>query len=195
VTSDPKFQGKDVVVVNDSDATATSSKGSWVATTSSDLRRYSDDARVNSGTAGDYFEFTAQDLPKTTVTLVAIWWPRNFAEKRASKVPVTVYDGSDPTAIASYTIDQASWDSSEWYYLGMHVFSSGTSRLRVEAVPGARVVADAVLWSKLGQGYKLASGSPAINAGSSAVTSLVATDFFGNPVPNAGPPDIGIHER
>jgi hypothetical protein len=77
----------------------------------------------------------------------------------------------------------------------MHVFASGTSRLRVESVPGAQVVADAVLWSKLGQGYKLASGSPAINAGSSAVTSVVKIDFFGNPVPNAGAPDIGIHER
>jgi hypothetical protein len=67
--------------------------------------------------------------------------------------------------------------------------------VRIGSVPGKQVVADAVLWSKLGQGYKLEAGSPAINAGSAAVASVVTEDFFGNPVPGAGPPDIGIHER
>jgi hypothetical protein len=195
VTSDPRLAGQDVVIVNDGDAMGTSHVGTWTAASASDIHRYQGDAVVNAGGASDYFEFQAQSLPTSTATLIAIWWPRNFGENRASKVPVTVYDGTSTTPLASYVVDQASWDSSEWYYLGMHVFASGKSRVRIGSVPGKQVVADAVLWSKLGQGYKLEAGSPAINAGSAAVASVVTEDFFGNPVPGAGPPDIGIHER
>ncbi len=195
ISDDPLLDGPDIIIVNNDDSAQTSHQGEWAAGNSEDVGSYRDDVLVHAGGAGDYFEFQAQGLPATTPTLVAIWWPRNFGQPRSEAVQVSVYNGAGATPMATYTIDQSNWDSSEWYYLGMHVFSSGTSRVRVHSVDGAQVVADAVLWSKLGAGYKLLPGSPAINAGSAAVIGVVNTDFFGNPVPSGPSPDIGIHER
>lgn len=42
-------------------------------------------------------------------------------------------------------------------------------------------------------GYRLSAGSPCIDAG--RVIPGVTRDFWGNPVPSSGAPDIGVHER
>ncbi len=193
INESPAFVSPDIVIVNDDDSAATDRRGTWEPAPSSDRWRYRDDAVVHGGGEGDYFEFSASGLPTDTPTFVAIWWPRG--EGRASAVPITVYDGDGTTPVATYEVDQASWDSSEWYYLGMHTFASGRSRVRVNSVAGAQVVADAVLFSKLGRGYELQPGSPAIDRGSAATASVVTTDFFGNPIPSGSAPDIGVHER
>ncbi|NOY90331.1 MAG: hypothetical protein GXP55_03905 [Deltaproteobacteria bacterium] len=206
VSADPFFTGvvdayqgsPDVVTVNNTDAAATRQQGRWTAGSSAELRAFprgARDAAVHAVGPGDWFEFQASDLSPDRPTVVALWWPRNFAAGRSSAVPVTIYDGDDTTPIASFTVDQATWDSSEWYYLGRFVFTSGRARLRIHSVDDGSVVADAALWVKMGYGYRLAAGSPAINAGSSAVESVVTEDFFGNAVPRGSAPDIGIHER
>ncbi len=205
VAVSPRFAGApdivtgspDLVTVNDDDGASTRRQGTWTPASGDDIRAYpvDGDARVHAAGAGDWFEFQAAGLSTERATEVALWWPRNAAADRSSAVPVTVYDGDDSTPLASFTVDQAGWDSSEWYYLDSLVFRSGRARLRVHSVEEGSVVADAVLWAKLGYGYQLAEGSAAVDAGSSAVSPVVTSDFFGTAIPRGAGPDIGIHER
>ncbi|NOY90332.1 MAG: hypothetical protein GXP55_03910 [Deltaproteobacteria bacterium] len=197
IFADPEFLSpSDITIVDSMDATNTARSGIWSPAGSGELRQYQDNSLVNVGTSSsDWFEFRASDLPTDGPSLVAIWWPRNPTTSRSDAVSIEVFDGASATPLASYTIDQASWSSEQWYFLGFQTFRSGSSRVRVRSVAGAEVVADAVLWSRLGRGYRLAAGSPAIDAGSSAVESVVTEDFFGNSVPRGSAPDIGIHER
>jgi len=178
----PRFAGvidtitgsPDVVFVDDASAFGTARQGTWRSASSSDIRAYPNDgdASVHVAGGGDWFEFQASDLSTDRPTAVALRWPRNFSARRSSAVPVSVYDGDNPVAIASFTIDQAGWDSSGWYYLDRLVFPSGRARLRIHSVDDGSVVADAVLWAKLGYGYRTDALSPAIDAGSAEVESI-----------------------
>lgn len=196
VPESPEFSSRsDIVIVDNSDAGDTRQQGTWPVVASDELRLYGTDSAEHVAGAGDWFEFQATDLSPEKPTVVALWWPRNFSAGRASAVPVSVYDGDSTAPLAAYSVNQASWDSSEWYYLGQHVFKSGRARLRVHSVDDGTVVADAALWVKLGYGYRPTALSPAIDAGSADVESVVKTDFTGRPVPQGSAPDIGIYEQ
>lgn len=210
-TDNPQFIATSDVTIVNNDSSGTSSTGTWNVGRTSDIREYSDDSRYHAAGSGDYYQFRTTGVNKTAPTLVAIWWPRTNSKtiNRSGRVPVEVFDGdASTTPLETYYIDQKSWDSSSWYYLGRLTFTTGISRVRVRSVNDGEVTADAVLWSRLGQGFKLSATSPDINRGvSTAATithensptttaTIVTKDYFGIPVPRvAGTlPDVGIHE-
>lgn len=92
---------------------------------------------------------------------------------------------------ADMTVQQWTWFVDELISLGA-VFS--TFKDAVAAIKADHDTADGITYTTTYpdvSNYRLRSGSPAINAG---VNVGLTTDYYGNPIPDGGAPDIGVHE-
>ncbi len=173
-------------VIDDSSPTGFSTTGSWTQTTAAAAEN-GEYLLAAPGPGNDVATWSFTGLKKGATYAVAATWP-SLSYSGAASAPFTVIDGSQVIFLAGESQINAPSGSGTppWQTLGYFVSSGGTLTVQLSNLASGNVAADAVMIQQVqGNGggdddFRLASGSPAVDAGDPVETlGLEPTDSGG----------------
>ena len=173
-------------VIDDSSSSGFSTTGTWTQTTAAaaDNGEY---LLAAPGPGNDVATWSFTGLTKGATYAVAATWP-SLSYSGAASAPFTVIDGSQVILLADESQINAPSGSGKppWQTLGYFVSSGGALTVQLSNLASGNVAADAVMIQQVqGNGggdddFRLAAGSPAVDAGDPADTlGLEPTDSGG----------------